>query len=166
MTFFFGLFAQTGAAGHPGDASVIYRSGTIDVQGSNSVGIFAGAQGNGSAEITTLPGTTIIVRGNKPGDPPTRPGNHCRNIWHRGGWQKDNGGRGVDHSDVRDQSPDPSVTNDPVGIRALSRATADAAPIFVNYPASALRPRAGRASASLLLPATAAVPASTAATSR
>ena len=29
--------------------------------------------------------------------------------------------------------PDSSLTNDPVGIRALSRATADAAPIFVNY---------------------------------
>src|SRR4029079_2660037 len=67
--FFFGLFAQTGATGQPGDASAMYHSGTINVQGSNSVGIFAAAQGNGSAEITTLPGTTIIVHGNNPGDP-------------------------------------------------------------------------------------------------
>ena len=66
---FFGLFAQTGAAGQPGDASVIYRSGTITIQGSNSVGIFAGVQTSGSAQITTLPGTTIIVSGNNPGDP-------------------------------------------------------------------------------------------------
>ena len=57
------------AANNPGDASVIYRSGTITIQGSNSIGIFAGAQANGSAEITTLPGTTIIVSGNNPGDP-------------------------------------------------------------------------------------------------
>ena len=65
------MFAQTGASQgtQPGDASVIYRSGTITIQGSNSVGIFAGAQANGSAQITTLPGTTIIVSGNNPGDP-------------------------------------------------------------------------------------------------
>ena len=89
--FFFGLFAQAGAivglpprrATNPGDASVIYRSGTITIQGMNSVGIFAGAQANGSAEVTTLPGTTIIVSGNNPGDP-LDPANHCRNIWHRG----------------------------------------------------------------------------------
>ena len=74
---FFGLFAQTGATSSPtppvgpkpGDASVIYRSGTITIQGSNSTGIFAGAQASGSAQITTLPGTTIIVSGNNPGDP-------------------------------------------------------------------------------------------------
>ena len=66
---FFGLFAKTGAAGQPGDASVMYRSGTITIQGTNSVGIFAAAQRSGSAEITTLPGTTIIVSGNNPGDP-------------------------------------------------------------------------------------------------
>src|SRR4030095_1140141 len=67
--FFFGLFAQTGATSvtqpvpQPGDASVIYRSGTITIQGSNAVGIFAGVQTSGSAQITTLPGTTIIVSG-------------------------------------------------------------------------------------------------------
>ena len=61
---FVGLFASGGN----GNASVIYRSGTIDVQGRASNGIFAGADGNGTAEITTLPGTTIIVSGTNPGE--------------------------------------------------------------------------------------------------
>ncbi len=62
---FVGLFAN---AGGDGNASVIYRSGTINVQGRASNGIFAGADGNGTAEITTLPGTTIIVSGTNPGE--------------------------------------------------------------------------------------------------
>ena len=95
------------------------------------------------------------------------PGNRCRNIWHRGGWQEDNGGRGVDHSDVRDrdaqfqsyQRPNRYSGAEPIsgGFRANLREL---------HTAPALRPRAGRASASLLLPATAAAPASTAAASR
>ena len=52
---FFGLFAQTGAAGQPGDASVIYRSGTITVQGSNSIGIFAGVQRTGRPKLPPCP---------------------------------------------------------------------------------------------------------------
>src|SRR5262249_54131891 len=43
-----------------GDASVIYRSGTISVLGNFASGIFASANA-GSATITTLPGTTITV---------------------------------------------------------------------------------------------------------
>ena len=46
--------------GVTGDASVIYRSGTIDVQGNFASGIFASAD-EGSATIATLAGTTIIV---------------------------------------------------------------------------------------------------------
>ena len=46
--------------GVAGDASVIYRSGTIDVQGNFASGIFASAD-EGSAAITTLAGTSIIV---------------------------------------------------------------------------------------------------------
>jgi hypothetical protein len=62
---FVGLFAN---AGGDGNASVTYRSGTIDVQGRFSNGIFAGADGNGTAQVTTEPGTTIIVRGTLPGE--------------------------------------------------------------------------------------------------
>ena len=43
-----------------GDASVIYRSGTINVLGNFTSGIFASAD-VGSATITTLPGTSITV---------------------------------------------------------------------------------------------------------
>jgi hypothetical protein len=43
-----------------GNASVIYSSGTINVQGNFTAGIFASAN-VGSATITTLPGTSIIV---------------------------------------------------------------------------------------------------------
>ena len=62
---FVGLFASGRGTGN---ASVTYRSGTIDVQGRVSNGIFAGADGNGTAQITTLPGTTIIVSGTNPGE--------------------------------------------------------------------------------------------------
>jgi autotransporter family porin len=49
-----------GGTGGPGDASVIYRSGTINLVGAGfSDGIFATAPG--SATVTTLSGTTIIV---------------------------------------------------------------------------------------------------------
>jgi hypothetical protein len=50
----------TGSFGQTGDASVIYRSGTITLNGSSfSDGIFATAPG--SATITTLSGTSITV---------------------------------------------------------------------------------------------------------
>ena len=57
-----GLAGSTlgGGAGGPGDASVIYRSGTINVLGNFTAGLFASAN-IGSATITTLPGTSIIV---------------------------------------------------------------------------------------------------------
>jgi outer membrane autotransporter protein len=48
------------AAGIVGNASIIYRSGTITVLGNFSAGIFASADA-GSATITTLPGTSISV---------------------------------------------------------------------------------------------------------
>jgi hypothetical protein len=163
--FFFGLFAQTGAAGQPGDASVIYRSGTITIQGSNSVGIFAGVQTSGSAQITTLPGTTIIVSGNNPGDEldPAIAADLNGTAADGKKIMVDAASTIIMHGS---RAPDSSLTNDPIGIRALSRSAADSAPIFVNYHGPGIRPRAGRASASLLLPATAAAPASTAAASR
>jgi hypothetical protein len=62
---FLGLDALAGSTlggglGGPGNASVIYRSGTINVQGAGAAGIFASAE-TGSATITTLPGTSILV---------------------------------------------------------------------------------------------------------
>ena len=41
-------------------------------------------------------------------------------------------------------TPDSSVTNDPIGIRALSRAVADAAPIFVNYTGPGITTEGGQ----------------------
>ena len=139
---FFGLFAQTGAAGQPGDASVIYRSGTITIQGSNSVGIFAGVQTSGSAHITTLPGTTIIVSGNNPGDPLDP------------AIAADLFGTAADGREIRvdaastimmhgSRAPDSSLTNDPIGIRALSRSD-DSAPIFVNYTGPGITTEGGQ----------------------
>ena len=121
--FFFGLFAQTGAAaagGQPGDASVIYRSGTITIQGSNSVGIFAGAQANGSAEITTLPGTTIIVSGNNPGDP-LDPAITAELYGTAADGRKITVDAASTIKMFGSRAPDSSLTNDPIGIRALSR---------------------------------------------
>ncbi len=139
---FFGLFAQTGAAGQPGDASVIYRSGTITIQGSNSVGIFAGVQTSGSAQITTLPGTTIIVSGNNPGDPldPAIAADLS-------GTAADGRKIVVDAASTimmhGSRAPDSSLTNDPIGIRALSRSN-DSAPIFVNYTGPGITTEGGQ----------------------
>jgi hypothetical protein len=75
---FFGLIAHAGdpQAGsiHAGDASVRYRSGTINVSGNLPRGIVVWADGDGSATLVTDPGTTIIVSGANPGDnSPTQP---------------------------------------------------------------------------------------------
>jgi hypothetical protein len=139
---FFGLFAQTGAAGQPGDASVIYRSGTITIQGSNSVGIFAGVQTSGSARITTLPGTTIIVSGNNPGDPLDPAIAADLN-----GTAADGRKIMVDAASTimmhGSRAPDSSLTNDPIGIRALSRSD-DSAPIIVNYTGPGITTEGGQ----------------------
>ena len=139
---FFGLFAQTGAAGQPGDASVIYRSGTITIQGSNSVGIFAGVQTSGSAQITTLPGTTIIVSGNNPGDPLDPAIAADLN-----GTAADGRKIMVDAASTimmhGSRAPNSSLTNDPIGIRALSR-SGDSAPIFVNYTGPGITTEGGQ----------------------
>ena len=146
--FFFGLFAQTGATSQlqpvpmPGDASVIYRSGTITIQGSNSVGIFAGVQASGSAQITTLPGTTIIVSGNNPGDPLDPAIAADLN-----GTAADGRKIMVDAASTimmhGSRAPDSSLTNDPIGIRALSRSD-DSAPIFVNYTGPGITTEGGQ----------------------
>ena len=145
---FFGLFAQTGATSQlqpvpmPGDASVIYRSGTITIQGSNSVGIFAGVQASGSAQITTLPGTTIIVSGNNPGDPLDPAIAADLN-----GTAADGRKIMVDAASTimmhGSRAPNSSLTNDPIGIRALSRSD-DSAPIFVNYTGPGITTEGGQ----------------------
>ena len=140
---FFGLFAQTGAAGQPGDASVIYRSGTITIQGSNSIGIFAGVQTSGSAQITTLPGTTIIVSGNNPGDPldPAIAADLNGTAADGRKIMVDAASTIIMHGS---RAPDSSLTNDPIGIRALSRSAADSAPIFVNYTGPGITTEGGQ----------------------
>jgi hypothetical protein len=107
-----------------GDASVRYRAGTIDVSGNRANGINAIAV-VGSASIVTDPGTTVIVRGVNPGDTsptqPLKPGVNAEVLV---------GTAAADHSlTVTVAStiqmfgtaiPDPSIFNQPVGIRALS----------------------------------------------
>ncbi len=124
--FFFGLFAQ--ARGDLHNSSVIYRSGTITIQGSNSVGIFAGAAANGSAEITTLPGTTINVIG--PPGTPTDPGITAEISGTAAAGQKITVNAASTIKVLGDVPGDSSLFNDPIGIRALSR---EDAPVVVNY---------------------------------
>jgi len=69
---FLGLDAVAGdttgsGLGGAGNSSVMYRSGTIDVQGAGAAGIFATAN-VGSATIMTLLGTTINVSNQFPTD--------------------------------------------------------------------------------------------------
>ena len=71
---FLGLDAVAGdttgsGLGGAGNAFVIYRSGTINVQGNGAAGIFATAN-VGSATIETLTGTSIIVSQEFPSDAP------------------------------------------------------------------------------------------------
>ena len=128
---FVGLFAD--AAGN-GNASVTYRSGTIDVQGRFSNGIFAGAEGNGTAQVDTLPGTTIIVRGTLPGE--ITPSQSLT-----AGITAELGGAAAAGSAITVNAastimmfgkvtPNTSIFGNPIGIRAISRADA---PILVNY---------------------------------
>jgi hypothetical protein len=114
---FFGLFAQ--ARGDFKTASVTYSSGTITIQGSNSVGIFAGAAANGSAEITTLPGTTINVIG--PPGTPTDPGITAEISGTAAAGQKITVNAASTIKVLGDVPGDSSLFNDPIGIRALSR---------------------------------------------
>jgi hypothetical protein len=73
----YGLIAHAGDTengAHPagaGSASVLYRSGTINAFGDTPRGIVVWAQGDGSASVTTGPGTVINVIGsNNPGVTP------------------------------------------------------------------------------------------------
>ena len=97
-----------------------------------------GSNGNGTAEITTLPGTTIIVSGTNPGDStPTQTvtaGMSCRIT---SGTAALGSAITVNAASTINMfgavTPNASIFGNPVGIRALSKAATDAAPIFVNY---------------------------------
>jgi autotransporter family porin len=75
----YGLIAHSGdsllAPSGAGDASVTYHNGTINAFGDTPRGIVVWAEGDGSATLTTDPGTVIMVSGtNNPGvAPPTLP---------------------------------------------------------------------------------------------
>jgi Autotransporter beta-domain/Autochaperone Domain Type 1 len=131
---FVGLFAN---AGGDGNASVTYHSGTINVQGRASNGIFAGADGNGTAEITTLLGTTIIVSGTNPGEIiPTKSvtagmSAELAGAAALGSAITVNAASTINMFGV--VTPNASIFGNPVGIRALSKAVTDSAPIVVNY---------------------------------
>ena len=128
---FVGLFAN---AGGNGNASVTYRSGTIDVQGRFSNGIFAGADGNGTAQVTTLPGTTIIVSGTLPGESTPTQSLTAGITAELGGAAALGSAITVNAASTINMfgkvTPNTSIFGNPVGIRALSRADA---PILVNY---------------------------------
>jgi outer membrane autotransporter protein len=128
---FVGLFAN---AGGDGNASVTYRSGTIDVQGRFSNGIFAGADGNGTAQVTTLPGTTIIVSGTLPGESTPSQSLTAGITAELGGAAALGSAITVNAASTINMfgkvTPNSSIFGNPVGIRAISRADA---PITVNY---------------------------------
>ena len=148
---FIGLHATSEVIG---DASVRYRSGTIDVSGNRADGIDAIAV-VGSATIVTDPGTTVIVRGVNPGDTsptqPLKPGVNAEVLdGTAAGGQKLTVTVASTIQMFGTPIPDPSIFNEPVAIRALS--TLDA-PIFVTYTGPGITTQAGQALESLPLPA-------------
>ena len=168
MTRSFGLFAKRGRPGQPGDASVIYHSGTIDVQGSIFQRHLRGStDGAGRPKLPPCPAPRSSSAATHPGETPVLTAAIAAELDGTAA-----AGRAITVNAAStinmlgSATPNSSITSDPVGIRALSRAN-DSAPIFVNYTGPGITTEGGRASASLLLPATAAaVPASTAAASR
>ena len=137
---FYGLIAHAGdsllAASGAGDSSVTYNSGTINVFGSRPRGIVVWTEGDGSASVTTAPGTVIAVSGsNNPGvDPPTLPVKAGIAV------QLDTAtavsGRSITAnvaSTITNSgavTPDANIFNDPVGIRTISYVDA---PTTLNY---------------------------------
>ena len=136
---FYGLIAHSGdsllAPSGAGDASVTYHSGTINVFGNRPRGIVVWAGGDGSATVTTDPGTVIIVNGtNNPGvDAPTLPVKAGVAV------QLDSAtaanGRAITAnvaSEIRMFGADTpnTIFNNPVGIRTISYADA---PTTVTY---------------------------------
>ncbi|GLR85403.1 autotransporter outer membrane beta-barrel domain-containing protein [Bradyrhizobium iriomotense] len=138
---FYGLIAHAGdsfpsGVSGAGDASVTFNSGTISVFGRKPRGIVVWAEGDGSAVVTTGPGTVINVSGsNNPGvDPPTLPLSAAIAV------QLDSAtaanGRSITAnvaSTITSSGatiPDPSFFSNPVGIRTISYVDA---PTTVTY---------------------------------
>ena len=107
------------------------------MQGRFSNGIFAGADGNGTAEVTTLAGTTIIVSGTLPGESTPTQSLTAGITAELGGAASLGSAITVNAASTINMfgkvTPNSSIFGNPVGIRALSKAVTDSAPIVVNY---------------------------------
>jgi hypothetical protein len=155
---FYGLIAHSGdsllAPSGAGDASVTYHSGTINVFGNRPRGIVVWAEGDGSATVTTDPGTVIIVNGtNNPGvDPPTLPVKAGIAV------QLDSAtaanGRSLTATVASTimnfglVTPDTNIFNNPVGIRTISFVDA---PTTVTYTGPGITTQGGGGSGILAL---------------
>ncbi|MBR0692323.1 autotransporter outer membrane beta-barrel domain-containing protein [Bradyrhizobium lablabi] len=147
---FYGLIAHSGdsllAPSGAGDASVTYNSGTINVFGNRPRGIVVWAEGDGSASVTTAPGTVISVNGsNNPGvDPPTQPVKAAIAV------QTDSAtaanGRSLTATvastitNFGAAAPDTNIFNNPVGIRTISYVDA---PTTVTYTGPGITTQGG-----------------------
>ena len=126
------IFASTQGNGN---ASAHYRSGTINVQGNGATGVFAGADGTGSTEVITDPGTTIIIKGTNPGETsPTQPVKAAIVLQSPGGTAAGGASETVTAAStiqvLGKADPVASYFSNPIGIRVS--ATLDA-PISVTY---------------------------------
>ena len=152
----YGLLAHAGSnlgggLGAPGDALVMYHSGTINVSGFFALGIFAeagngfGSAVNGSATVITDPGTTIIVNGFDP---------VLNTTFHtKAGIDAESTGTAAANSAITmniastiqsfgPADPDPSgrITNNGAAIRALAYFDA---PIFIDYTGPGITTQCG-----------------------
>ncbi len=119
-----------------GNASATYNSGTINVFGNRPRGIVVWVEGDGSASVTTSPGTVITVNGsNNPGvDAPSLPVKAAISVQLNSATAAN--GRSL-IATVASQimsfgtaAPDPNIFNNPVGIRTLSYADAPSTVIY------------------------------------
>jgi outer membrane autotransporter protein len=128
---FYGLLAHSGdtestpGGTFAGNAAVSYHSGTINLDANGPRGILVWSQGDGSATVTTDPGTKIIIGSPNGGGP---------GIYVFAGSATAANGRMLTAnvaSEIMNFGPDTTDSSSrPYGIRAVS--TADA-PISVNY---------------------------------
>jgi outer membrane autotransporter protein len=152
---FYSLIAHSGdsfpsGVSGTGNASVTYHSGTISVFGNRPRGIVVWAEGDGSATVTTDPGTLIIVSGTNtnpvtnPGEIPTLPVKAGIAV------QLDSAtaanGRSLTATvastimNFGSATPDTNIFNNPVGIRTLSYADA---PTTVTYTGPGITTQGG-----------------------
>ena len=140
------------------------------MQGRASNGIFAGAEERDGRNYHPARHHDYRQRhepGGKHSDPDCDGGNECR---IRSGAAAQGSAITVNAASTINTfgvvTPNASIFGNPVGIRALSKADADAAPIFVNYTGPGITTAGGGGIGILALARTAAAPASTAAASR